>query len=108
DALRGHADGDDVHGRHDGRHHDGRKDKEAMSSSMRMTYLAVALVLLAGCPGPRGESTPSKTSTTTGNPQTNPENSTAMNPVMPPQTKMPSAQSPPPAAPAITRPLTGA
>ncbi|HEY6137961.1 MAG TPA: plastocyanin/azurin family copper-binding protein [Thermoanaerobaculia bacterium] len=73
---------------------------------MRMLYFAVALALLAGCPGPRGQTTPSKTSTTTGNPQTNPENSTAMNPVMPPQTKMPSRQSPPPAAPAINVQLT--
>src|SRR4029079_19820707 len=44
--------------------------------------------------------------TTPGTRQTNRENSRAMNPVRPPQTKMPSAQSPPPAAPAINVQLT--
>jgi len=77
-----------------------------MRHPLLIALLAAALVVLAGCPGPRGESTPSQSSTATGNPQTKPENSTAMNPVMPPQTKMPSNQSPPPAAPAINVQLT--
>jgi plastocyanin len=68
---------------------------------MRTTFAAVALLLLAGCPGPRGETTPAKTSTTAGNPQTIPENSTAMNPVMPPEAKMPSRQTPGAATPAV-------
>lgn len=73
---------------------------------MRRPLFAVLLVLLTGCPGPHGESTPSQSSTATGNPQAKPENSTAMNPVMPPETKMPSRQAPPPAAPAINVQLT--
>ena len=73
---------------------------------MRMPFLGLALVLLAGCPGPHGESTPSQSSTAAGNPQTKPENSTAMNPVMPPETKMPSRQAPPPVGPAVNVQLT--
>ena len=58
--------------------------------------LAIAALLLAGCPGERrtdeSQSGPAKTSTTTRNPQAVPENSTAMNPVMPPQASMPSTR----------------
>lgn len=78
---------------------------------MRMPFAAIALVLLAACPTPdrnRDESTtgPPKTTTATGNPQTIPENSTAMNPVMPPQTQNKGAQSPAAAEPAVRVQLT--
>lgn len=66
-----------------------------MRHPLLIALIALAVVFAAGCPGPHGETSPQQTSTTTGNPQTNPENSTAMNPVMPPQAKMPSRQSPP-------------
>jgi len=56
--------------------------------------LAIAALLLAGCPGERrtdeSQNAPAQTSTTTRNPQAVPGNSTAMNPVTPPQTSMPS------------------
>ncbi|HEV2719688.1 MAG TPA: hypothetical protein VG323_06690 [Thermoanaerobaculia bacterium] len=61
---------------------------------MRRFLLALALpALLAACPGPRhtDQGAP-QTTTTTGNPQAVPENSTAMNPVVPPEAKMPSKQ----------------
>lgn len=77
-----------------------------MICAMRTTYLAVALALLAGCPGPPREATQSKTTTAPGNPQTKPESSTAMNPVMPPEAKMPSQQPPAAAAPAVNVQLT--
>jgi uncharacterized cupredoxin-like copper-binding protein len=62
---------------------------------MRKPFVfAFAALLLAGCPGDRrtdeSRTGPSQTSTTTRNPQAVPENSTAMNPVTPPQASMPS------------------
>jgi len=78
---------------------------------MRITFIAAALVLLAACPTPdrnRDESTagPPQTTTATGNPQTIPENSTAMNPVAAPQSANKGAQPPAPAAPAVHVQLT--
>jgi uncharacterized cupredoxin-like copper-binding protein len=59
--------------------------------------LAITALLLAGCPGDRrtdeSQAGPAKTSTTTANPQSIPENSTAMNPVSPPQASMPSTRA---------------
>ena len=51
-----------------------------------MRTLVILAVLLVACPGGRqredeSQNSPSKTSTTTANPQAVPENSTAMNPV---------------------------
>ena len=51
-----------------------------------MRALVILAVLLVACPGGRqredeSQNSPSKTSTTTANPQAVPENSTAMNPV---------------------------
>jgi uncharacterized cupredoxin-like copper-binding protein len=61
----------------------------------RLPFLAAAL-LIAACPGDRrtdeSRNAPAQTSTTTRNPQAVPENSTAMNPVTPPQTSMPSTR----------------
>lgn len=58
---------------------------------MRAAFVLPLVLLLAGCPGggPENEAQtgPSKTSTTTRNPQEVPENSPRMNPVMPPQSK---------------------
>jgi plastocyanin len=63
-----------------------------------VSLLAIAAVLLAACPGDRradeSRNAPAQTSTTTRNPQAVPENSTAMNPVTPPQTSLPSATAP--------------
>ena len=75
---------------------------------MRRFLLALAMpALLAACPGPRHtEKGPPQTTTATGNPQAVPENSTAMNPVMPPETKMPSKQIPAAATPAVQVQLT--
>lgn len=78
---------------------------------MRTPFIAVALLVLAACPNPdrnRDESTtgPPKTSTATGNPQTIPENSTAMNPVVPPQTQNKGARPPASAEPAVHVQLT--
>ncbi len=60
----------------------------------RLLLVPALLALLAACPGPRhtDQGAP-QTTTATGNPQAVPENSTAMNPVMPPQAKMPSKQA---------------
>jgi plastocyanin len=55
---------------------------------MRMPFLAIALLLLAACPGPRGTTEPSQGTT------------------MPPQSKMPSQQPMEPAAPAVNVQLT--
>ncbi|MEA2337142.1 MAG: hypothetical protein QOE82_1149 [Thermoanaerobaculia bacterium] len=59
---------------------------------MRRLSILLAALLLAACPGERrtdeSQNAPAKTSTTTRNPQAVPENSTAMNPVVPPQTAM--------------------
>lgn len=56
---------------------------------------ALAALLLAACPGPNPEkpenASGSKTSTTTSNPQAVPENSSSMNPVVPPQKEMPGS-----------------
>jgi len=64
---------------------------------MRSLLLVSLALLLLGCPSDHGEdksrSGPPKTSTGTANPQEVPENSTAMNPVLPPQTR-PSTASP--------------
>jgi uncharacterized cupredoxin-like copper-binding protein len=61
----------------------------------KLPFLAFAL-LIAACPGDRrtdeSQNAPAQTSTTTRNPQAVPENSTAMNPVTPPQTSMPSTR----------------
>jgi plastocyanin len=78
---------------------------------MRTPFIAVALLVLAACPNPdrnRDESTtgPPKTTTATGNPQTIPENSTAMNPVSPPQTQNKGLQPPAAAEPAVHVQLT--
>jgi uncharacterized cupredoxin-like copper-binding protein len=66
---------------------------------IRLLLGIVAALLLAACPGGRPEDSaknaPSKTSTTTQNPQAVPENSTAMMPMTPP------SAAPPPAAPRI-------
>jgi len=63
----------------------------------KVSLLAIAAVLLAACPGDRrtdeSRSGPAQTSTTTRNPQAVPENSTAMNPITPPQTAMPSTRA---------------
>jgi uncharacterized cupredoxin-like copper-binding protein len=60
-----------------------------------LPFLAFA-ILIAACPGERrtdeSRNGPAQTSTTTRNPQAVPENSTAMNPVTPPQTPMPSTR----------------
>jgi uncharacterized cupredoxin-like copper-binding protein len=60
-----------------------------------LPFLAFAL-LIAACPGDRrtdeSQNGPAQTSTTTRNPQAVPGNSTAMNPVMPPQASMPSTR----------------
>jgi uncharacterized cupredoxin-like copper-binding protein len=62
----------------------------------KLPFLAFAF-LIAACPGDRrtdvSQSGPAQTSTTTRNPQAVPENSTAMNPITPPQTAMPSARA---------------
>lgn len=83
--------------------------RHSLLSAMRLPYLAIALALLAACtPKSEDESArgPSKTSTAVGNPQAKPENSTAMNPVMPPATKMPSQQPPPPSVTSVQVQLT--
>jgi uncharacterized cupredoxin-like copper-binding protein len=63
----------------------------------RLSFLA-AVLLIAACPGDRrtdeSRNAPAQTSTTTRNPQAVPENSTAMNPVTPPQTHIGSATAP--------------
>jgi uncharacterized cupredoxin-like copper-binding protein len=64
---------------------------------MRKLFAFVtATLLIAGCPGDRRTDESQKggaqTSTTTRNPQAVPENSTAMNPVTPPQASLPSAR----------------
>jgi hypothetical protein len=56
-----------------------------------VTFVAVLSLLLFGCPRGRQEEPP-QTSTTTANPQAVPENSTAMNPVTPPQKETPSSR----------------
>lgn len=60
----------------------------------KLAALSVAALFIAACPGDRrtdeSQKPPSKTTTATGNPQAVPENSTAMNPITPPQTSMPS------------------
>ncbi|MBV8546179.1 MAG: hypothetical protein JO088_15660 [Acidobacteria bacterium] len=66
---------------------------------MRKVFLLfIAAVLLAACPGDRrtdeSRNAPAQTSTTTRNPQAVPENSTAMNPITPPQTPLSSATAP--------------
>jgi plastocyanin len=54
----------------------------------RAAAVCIAAILIGGCPGDRrtdeSRTGPAKTSTTTGNPQAVPENSTAMNPITPP------------------------
>jgi uncharacterized cupredoxin-like copper-binding protein len=61
-----------------------------------VSVLAIAALLLTACPGDRrtdeSQHGAAQTSTTTRNPQAVPENSTAMNPVVPPQTSMPSTR----------------
>jgi uncharacterized cupredoxin-like copper-binding protein len=60
-------------------------------------FVAAAALLIAACPGDRrtdeSQNSPAQTSTTTRNPQAIPENSTAMNPVTPPQTSRPSTRA---------------
>ena len=78
---------------------------------MRRPLLLVALALLAACPKPDHSSDesqrgPAKTSTAAGNPQAVPENSTAMNPVIPAQSKMKASRPAEPAAPAVHVQLT--
>ena len=61
----------------------------------KLSFLAFA-ILIAACPGDRrtdeSQNGPAQTSTTTRNPQAVPGNSTAMNPVTPPQTSNPPAR----------------
>jgi uncharacterized cupredoxin-like copper-binding protein len=61
---------------------------------MRTLSLLAFAILIAACPGDRrtdeSQNGPAQTSTTTRNPQAVPGNSTAMNPVTPPQASMPS------------------
>jgi uncharacterized cupredoxin-like copper-binding protein len=78
---------------------------------MRIAFAAIALVVLAACPNQdrnRDESTtgPPKTTTATGNPQTIPENSTAMNPVAAPQAANKGNRPAEAAAPAVHVQLT--
>jgi len=66
---------------------------EVRKRFMRDRRLVVlAALFLAACPGDRrtdeSNNSPAKTSTTTSNPQAVPENSTAMNPIMPPTSSM--------------------
>jgi uncharacterized cupredoxin-like copper-binding protein len=60
----------------------------------KIVAVSIAALFLAACPGDRrtdeSQRPPAKMSTATGNPQAVPENSTAMNPITPPQTSMPS------------------
>jgi len=77
----------------------------------RLFTIAAAALLIAGCPGDRrtdeSQNGPAQTSTTTRNPQAVPENSTAMNPVTPPQASMPSTRvGGTPTSPAIDVQLT--
>jgi len=62
----------------------------------KLFALSIAALLVAGCPGDRrtdeSQAGASRNSTTTQNPQAVPGNSTAMNPVTPPQTAMPSTR----------------
>jgi uncharacterized cupredoxin-like copper-binding protein len=63
---------------------------------MRKLSLIAFAILIAACPGDRrtdeSQNAPAQTSTTTRNPQAVPENSTAMDPVTPPQASMPSTR----------------
>jgi uncharacterized cupredoxin-like copper-binding protein len=63
---------------------------------MRRLFFLAAALLIAACPGDRrtdeSRNGPAQTSTTTRNPQAVPENSTAMNPVTPPQMSNPPAR----------------
>jgi uncharacterized cupredoxin-like copper-binding protein len=63
---------------------------------MRKLFFVAFAFLIAACPGERrtdeSQNAPAQTSTTTRNPQAVPENSTAMNPVTPPQASMPSTR----------------
>lgn len=68
----------------------------------RATLQGIAVIilpamLLTGCPRSSedvSQNAPAKTSTTVENPQAHPENSTAMNPVVPPDTALPSSRVP--------------
>ena len=79
---------------------------------MRTPFVLFALALLAACPTPsrtssdESQNSPPKTSTATGNPQAVPENSTAMNPVVPPQSQVKSSRPAEPATPAVHVQLT--
>jgi uncharacterized cupredoxin-like copper-binding protein len=78
---------------------------------MRTLSIALAcLIALSACPSRRSadesQSGPPKSSTAVGNPQTVPENSTAMNPVLAPESQMKSRRAPEPAAPAVHVQLT--
>lgn len=82
-----------------------------MTTSQKLVPLAAALALLAACPGPPGredvsQQSPPKTSTTTSNPQLAPENSSSMNPVVPPQKDAPGMRPAAAATSAITVDLT--
>lgn len=73
--------------------------------------LAVAGLLLAGCPGGRGEdesqNAPAQTSTTTANPQSADATNTArMNPTVPTSSDLPSQRVPAAAPPAVDVQLT--
>lgn len=65
---------------------------------MRAAVAIVAALLLAGCPGGKGEDesqhSPPETSTSTANPQAVPEKSVAMNPVAAPQKDLPGNRIP--------------
>lgn len=78
---------------------------------MRMPLAALALLLVAACPTPsrttdESKSGAPKTSTATGNPQAVPENSTAMNPVIPPRADLETSRPAEPAPPAVHVQLT--
>lgn len=71
---------------------------------MRTAAVVAALFILTACPGNEqkdvSQAAPPKTSTSTTNLNANPENSTAMNPVTPPQSELPGSRiagsAPPP------------
>lgn len=78
---------------------------------MRTLTIAFACLLaLSACPSRQSadesQAGPPKSTTAVGNPQTIPENSTAMNPVMPPASHMKSRQAPEPPSPAVHVQLT--
>jgi uncharacterized cupredoxin-like copper-binding protein len=64
------------------------------------SVILLSLLALAACKkeADYSQATPPQTTTATGNPQQVPENSSSMNPVVPPQTSLPSSRPAPAAA----------